>query len=427
MILSPLKSELRRTSRITPCRMAVHPAHNQTTFHSCQNSYIDVNKPRRISGCVISSSCVCSLLRPMLISKTKTLSRHHWTIGAYEDLSQQDDIIHMWRIAAPQHAVAHTFFMHEILAFSALHRAHLSPEQRTQYYGYGIHHQDLAIRGVREKLRDVRPQEAPSIVATSTLLTLSVFASTGFELNYPEIPSSQTAIDGILNIFNLMQGMGNVLALAQVHVVNDSFLAPMFRDPVDPVPSQPMLEEASQRLPALTSFVESKSDLSELERSIYLVAIANLLPPLQMAQSPCMDNRELRFLFLWPMTLHPDFLSLVRQRSAGALAVVMYYSTILFASQSRYWFMERWGEQLMRACFEKLDPGWHSIVQWPMSFLNTVPGWNLFQSMVHARYGPGLPQTTPSSQAFVYGNRKPADVSQRQKAASSPSPYERTN
>jgi hypothetical protein len=102
----------------------------------------------------------------------------------------------MWRIVAPQRAVAHPFFMHEILAFSALHKAHVSSENRTQYYGYGIHHQDLAIRGVREKLRDVTPHDAAAVVATSTLLTLSVFASTGFELNYPEIPSSQTAIDG---------------------------------------------------------------------------------------------------------------------------------------------------------------------------------------------------------------------------------------
>jgi hypothetical protein len=113
---------------------------------------------------------------------------------------------HTWRVDAPQHAVAHTFFMHEILAFAALHKAHKLPEQRAQYYSFGIHHQDLSIRGVREKLLNVTAHEAAAIVATSTLLTLSVFASTGFELNYPEIPSSQGAIEGILNIFNLMQG-----------------------------------------------------------------------------------------------------------------------------------------------------------------------------------------------------------------------------
>jgi hypothetical protein len=133
---------------------------------------------------------------------------------------------HTWRVEAPQHAVSHLYLMHEMLAFSALHKAHKLPDLRAQYYAFGIHHQDLAIRGVRAELHNVTPEEAAAIVATSTLLTLSVFASTGFELNYPEIPSSQSAIEGILNIFNLMQGMGNVLQLAQGHVLN-SFLAPM--------------------------------------------------------------------------------------------------------------------------------------------------------------------------------------------------------
>lgn len=116
--------------------------------------------------------------------------------------------------------------MHEILAFAALHKAHKLPEQRAQYYAFGIHHQDQAIRGIRSELQNVTPPETPAIVATSTLLTLSVFASTGFELNYSDIPSAQGAIEGILNIFNLMQGMGNVMRMAQAHVLK-SFLSPL--------------------------------------------------------------------------------------------------------------------------------------------------------------------------------------------------------
>jgi hypothetical protein len=332
---------------------------------------------------------------------------------------------HTWRVVAPQHAIAHPYFMHEILAFAALHKAHKLPDQRVQYYSYGVHHQDLSIRGIREKLRNVTAHEAPAIFATSTLLTLSVFASTGFEMNYPEIPSSHSAIDGILNIFNLMQGMGNVLALAQMHIVH-SFLAPILQDSTDAIPSQPMLEEVLQRLPALVAFIESKPDLSVLERSVYLGVIGSLEPTLQMAQAPCMDNRELHFLFMWPMQVQPDFLNLVRQRHAGALAVVMYYTTLLFASQSRYWFMEGWGEKLMKECLDNLDPDWHPIVQWPMSFLNQTPGWNLFQNMVQSRYGPGIPLAATSPQTFAYSKGKTVELSHRQQTTSPPSSRERT-
>jgi hypothetical protein len=330
---------------------------------------------------------------------------------------------HTWRVDAPQHAVHHMFFMHEILAFAALHKAHKSPEQRAQYYAFGIHHQDLSIRGVREKLLNVTPHEAAALVATSTLLTLSVFASTGFELNYPEIPSSQGAIDGILNIFSLMQGMGNVLALAQVHVVN-SFLAPMFRDPPEAVPSQPMLQELIQQSSTLVKFLETTPDLPESERSCYLGIMGNLEPVLQMAMLPCVDNREIRFLFFWPLSLQADYISFVRQRRPGALAIVMYYATILYASQPRYWFMEGWGEQLMRACYEELGPEWLPAVQWPASFLNRNPSWNLFSSLVQTRHGPIAPLQAQHANPSVYQQRQPVDVPIRQYATTSPGSHD---
>jgi hypothetical protein len=303
--------------------------------------------------------------------------------------------------------------MHEILAFSAFHKAYKLPDQRSQYYAFGVHHQDLTIRGMRQKLLNVTAHEAPAIFATSTLLTLSVFASTGFELNHAEIPSSQGAIDGILNIFHLMLGMGNVLALAQIYLV-ESFIAPLFRDSPEAIPSQPMLQELSDKIPNLVTFIESRIDLPELEKRIYLSTIASLESVLKTAMAPCIDNRELQFLFLWPMHLSQEFLTFLRQRHAGAIAVVMYYSTMLFAAQSRYWFMKGWGEQLMRACIETIDEDWESGVQWPSSFINDRPSWSLFTNLAQNRYGMNIPLSAPRVNAFAYGHQTSTEVSHRQ-------------
>jgi hypothetical protein len=352
-----------------------------------------------------------------------TLKRHHWTIEAFDELSQRDDMRHTWRVDAPRHAVAHTFLMHEILAFAALHKAYRVPEQRTEYYTMGIHHQDLSIRGVREKLQNVTSHEAAAIVATSTLLTLSVFASSGFELNFAEISSSQSAIDGILNIFNLMQGMGNVLALAQAHVTN-SFLAPMFRDAVETIPSQPMLQELIQQLPNLSSFIDNRSELPVAEREEYRSVIGHFEPVLRMAILPMVDNRELRFLFFWPLHIGPTFLTFVRERRSGALTILMYYATVLYVSQSRYWFMQGWGKQLMRACFEKLDHVWKPAAQWPASFLSHQSTWSLFSNLVHSRHGPGVATQAPDSTPFAYGQRDRVDMPHRHHAATPPQSYQ---
>ncbi|KAF2825959.1 hypothetical protein CC86DRAFT_37058 [Ophiobolus disseminans] len=334
---------------------------------------------------------------------------HHWTLEAFDELSQRDDMRHVWRVEAPKHAVTHTFLMHEILAFSALHKAHLIPDERAQYYACSIHHQDLAIKSVKRKLHNVTIHEAPALVATSTLLTLSVFASTGFELNYSEAPTSQGAIDGILNIFNLMQGMINVLNLAQAHVYN-SFLSPMFRDPIDVTPSQPMLQELLNQIPTLLSFVKSVPDLHESERELYIEVIGRFEPILGLSIPPRVDNRELRFLFFWPLNLQPDFLSFLRQRHSGALAILMYYSTILFASQSRYWFMDRWGETLMRACFQELEQEWQPVVQWPMSFINHGPTYNLFAHQTQALQNPDSATKGPSESNLGFPQRRVVEV-----------------
>ncbi|KAF2031119.1 hypothetical protein EK21DRAFT_99881 [Setomelanomma holmii] len=293
---------------------------------------------------------------------------HHWTVEAYDQLSQREDMRHTWRVEAPIQAVNHVFLLHELLAFSALHKAYKLPERRSQYYTCGIHHQDLAIRGVREKLQNPTTHEEVALVATSTLLTLSVFASTGFELCFPDNPSSQGAIDGILNIFSLMQGMRNVTAMAQSHV-HGSWLSPMFQDSADVIAPQPILHELINHIPSLASFVQSKPDLPSVERNVYLQVIGHLEPALQLAMSPKADNRELRFLVCWPFYIQSDFLNLVRQRYSGALAILMYYSTMLFAAQSRYWFMQGWGEHLMKACSEATAPDWLPCMQWPLSFI----------------------------------------------------------
>lgn len=286
----------------------------------------------------------------------------------------------MWRVEAPKVATTHICLMHEMLAFAAFHKASQLPDRCLEYYTLGIHHQDLAIKRMRPKLQSITPEEAPAIVATSTLLTLGVFASTGFEAAHAEEATQTSAIDGILNIFTLMQGMGNILALAHAYVFK-SFLGPMFRDPLESIPSQPLLQELSHHLPNLVSFVEKKLDLSEQERALFLGVIAHFEPVLKQASPPRHDNRELRFLFFWPLHLDGSFLASVRQRQSAALVILMYYATILFAAEPRYWFMAGWGHRLMQACYDKVDKSWIPVLQWPASFLQTDPTWNLPRDM----------------------------------------------
>ncbi|KAI1507632.1 hypothetical protein Ptr86124_013421 [Pyrenophora tritici-repentis] len=294
---------------------------------------------------------------------------HHWIIEAHYTLSPRDDIKHAWKIVAPKEAIKHAYLMHEMLAYAAFHKAHQQPRgERQEYFEFGIHHQDNAIRGIRGELQHITPDEAPSIVAVSMLLTLTVFASIGLEAEVNPSQISHTAIEGVLNCFNLIQGMGNVLALTYATVI-DSFVAPMMRGASQPNPSQPMLQELVNQVPTLVAFIQEKSDLPEDERRILLEAIGHFEPVLQMSMHALVDNRELRFLYCWPLHLTPGYTNMVRQSHSGALSILMYYTTMIYAGEPRYWFLEGWGNRLMKSCYELIDRSWLPCLQWPMSFL----------------------------------------------------------
>ena len=331
----------------------------------------------------------------------------------------------MWRVEAPKHANAHDYFMHEILAFAALHKAYQQPsDQRQPYYACGIHHQDLAIRGVRERLHNVTNEEAPAIVATSTLLTLSVFASTGFEAQSAPTTAVVDGIDSIMNAFHLMQGMGHVLALAQA-AVRESFVGPMLRDPTEPTASQPMLQELKDHLPALTAFIGNKTDLPEAERKLYLTTMAYFEPALQISLPPRVDNRELRFLFFWPLHLDPEFMESLRQRRSGAIAILMHFAVVLLAAEPRYWFMEDWGHRVMKACQKVIDQSWIPAVQWPLSFLDQVPTWDLFANLTRQGQSSG-PLTNTSStlrQPTVIPQQEPTPMGSSASHGEAPQPF----
>ena len=65
----------------------------------------------------------------------------------------------------------------------------------------------------------------------------------------------------------------------------------------------------------------------------------------------------------------------------------MYYATMLFAAEPRYWFMTGWGHRLMKACYDEVDKSWLPVLQWPASFLETDPTWNLFRNTSQGPYG----------------------------------------
>jgi len=305
---------------------------------------------------------------PALFHPSLNSPRHHWMAAVTDTMSQRADVRHMWMHIGPKLATNFTFLMHEILAFSAFHLAFLEPDKRKEHFALGIHHQDHALRGMRKGLRDITEENASALFATSTLLTLSVWASRGQDAMDPG-PNTQGVFDDMVDIFALIQGMGIVVRAAQMTIIRGPF-APIFGDPDHETQAQPMFAQILEHIPALSATIEKSESIDEDLRREFAAFVALLRDNLLRSSKPCMDNRELRFLFFWPLHLSPSFLHLLRQRHEGALTILMYYAVVLYAAEPIYWFMQGWADRTMSAISEVVvDPEWRTAIEWPLHFI----------------------------------------------------------
>jgi hypothetical protein len=287
---------------------------------------------------------------------------------AVDTLSRRPDVGQMWRGIGPKLATKFTFLMHETLAFSAFHMAFLEPDKQEERFALGVHHQDHALRGMRKGLRDISEENASPLFATSTLLTLSVWASRGQDAMNPG-PNTQNVFDDLADIFALIQGMGIVVGAAQMTIIQGPF-GPIFREPGYETQAQPMFSQILEHLPILSTTIEKNESIEEDLRRELAAFVALIRDNLLRSSKPCIDNRELRFLFYWPLHLSPNFLHLLRQRHEGALTVLMYYAVVLYAAEPIYWFMKGWADRTMCAISEAVvDPEWRAAIEWPLQFI----------------------------------------------------------
>jgi hypothetical protein len=275
----------------------------------------------------------------------------------------------MWQMDTPKQAISHHFLMHELLAFSAFHMAYLQPPQRRAFYALGTHHQDLAIRDLRRVLPNMSTDNAGAVLATSVLVTLSVFAATGLDTNNgsPKTTSG-IPVDDLLDIFVLIQGVSSVMASGASAVIDGPFKY-MTMDSTTELPPQPQFEHLLSQIPLLETFIASQSSLSLAHRQEYHCVLSSFKDVLVTAMAPASQSRELKFLFQWPIELSQNFLNLMQQKEPAALAVIGYYALGLFAAESNYWFMEGWAERTIRAVYETVDASWREVLQWPLNHI----------------------------------------------------------
>ncbi|KAF1966719.1 hypothetical protein BU23DRAFT_559996 [Bimuria novae-zelandiae CBS 107.79] len=294
---------------------------------------------------------------------------HHWMTDGVDTLSLSPHSTHIWRTVVSREGLKHTFLLHQILALSSFQLSHTKPDRRADYYAAGTHHQDNALGGMRKHLQNITDDNAPAAFAASTLIPISVFASRGLDAVDSDTEANNP-LDDLADIFNLIQGIGRVMAAAQMGIIMSGPFQHLFKDPAYETAPQPLFHKMLEQLPALTELFDENESLDEDTRRDLLAFVTGMRQNLLRCSKPCMENRDIKFLFYWPFHLSPNFMFGLRQRSPGALVLVMYWAIILSFAARTYWFLRGWTDRITQAVTEELtEQPWKEAIEWPIQLI----------------------------------------------------------
>ncbi|RTE85059.1 hypothetical protein BHE90_000420 [Fusarium euwallaceae] len=298
---------------------------------------------------------------------------HHYTAVAYRTLLTP--CLHACvtlQTTVPQEAFTYPSLFHQILAFSALHLAHVQSNKRQQYLIQASQHQSAAISGTRELLaKPLTASSCHALYASSVFIIISGFAI------FPTCEKNNAAfepISSLVDVFVLIGGMSAILESSDTQL-RQGPLRGLFRDCACPLPQvKGQVQEISTKAAALIPLFET-SGLDRESKRILTEATALLVDMIEDVKNSrrSLATPELRAVFSWPARLSPAYLTLTRHHNPLALVVLSFFCVLLHAREDNYWFLDGWAAILLKSISRiVVDSPWREIVQWPMDIIGGV-------------------------------------------------------
>lgn len=271
---------------------------------------------------------------------------HQYTAITWRTLPRPDEMAEIWQIKLPQLALTHDYLMHQLLAISAAHLAHLNSsgsddgngdqEQRRATYSIrATQHQNRALQRLQNALPDISDTNCPAIFLTASLLSIGAFTSLS------ATQSIKPGIDELMHVFFLIRGMHGILT-SYNDVLKTTFLGQLLQPGQSQVHS-PLLTDIMDELTTLRMLPTSSVHGSDGGKEALREAIDEFMYWIRHATGTA-DYPELRVVMTWPTRLKDGFTNLVRQRDGDALRVLTCFCRLLEVSGPSHWFLEGWGE-----------------------------------------------------------------------------------
>lgn len=262
---------------------------------------------------------------------------------------------------AIRHAVDCPYLIDELLAFAAIHLAHVRPESAEMWRHQAT---ELQTRAVAYFAKDTEglESEQTNIVPKFlfvTMLSLHVLAET--LQNYQS--DFDMFIDRYIECVQLHKGIRTVITPSWPDLF-ESELKPLLHIVRSQRPQDPSLGDECQPLHAL---IQASTNLDP-------VAMAGCREAAHMLQwgfdlSTRLPQRELPHgVSGFSIMIPAEFVEVLRRHVPEALVVMAYYGVLLHRTR-KYWVCGNNGAFVIRAIVQRLGPQWEEALRWPLQVL----------------------------------------------------------
>ncbi|EXK24381.1 hypothetical protein FOMG_18888 [Fusarium oxysporum f. sp. melonis 26406] len=279
---------------------------------------------------------------------------HHFSTSAYLTLIDHSSLHQFWQVTVPAIAFSFDFLLHGILAFSALHLAHLRPNETDAWTILSRRHQSVAVTSFSSRLDDITNENVDPCLLYSCFV---------FMLETYSITTSSTAVlpRDISRSFILLQGVKGILSTAPGRWSSDGVLAPLMRRAVEPVfiPSKGFkVQIETLREMALPS------EVTHIHRN----ALDGLLTTFEAVAA---SQSGYGHVWLWAITLPRAFLELVSENEPFALVILAHYATLVRCFEHDRWYIQGWSARVLAAVQDALLESWKPWLDWPVQCIQS--------------------------------------------------------
>ena len=297
---------------------------------------------------------------------------HHFSAVTTRELSIGPSTFEVWNKTVPRIALSHEFVMHGILATSALHLAHLRPEQRLAYWKRAAIHQNRALQLLQIAMAHPTRDNADALFAFSLIIfyLASATPSTADDL-MDEIP-----LGPAIHAIHMLRGVRLILEAVR-HWVEQGPLAQVLRWYPGHIQSNPTFrdpdtEEHFSKLLVFCSTTPNLNKETEMEDvEIYAAAASSLRASFLKVESVPEGDPNTPPIWHWAVRLPATFVERLKEQHSVPLVLLAHWCVILLQAR-HYWWVGSWVNRTMgeiEGCINQEHIGW---LEWPIEKIKEV-------------------------------------------------------